>query len=127
MAVTVGPAVTTVNSTQITDATAAGRAMITAADAAAQKVLLGIGATGLATVTPQPAVWEWTEIVTATGALPANKIIITIGDHADTDENSADFLDILCMSASAGTGQITVTMAFGEPTSGPIKLNWSAA
>ena len=57
----------------------------------------------------------------------SDSIMVAIADHADTDENAAEMLSLDAMSASAGTGQITVTMAFREPTSGPIKLNWSAA
>ena len=146
--------------TAISDSTAAGRAMVTAATATAQTALLdtvtsalkGVAppsgggtanflradlswsappssapVSGAATATLTAAVFEWTETLTATGVISTNRITVAIADHTDTDENAAEMLSLDAMSASAGTGQITVTMAFRDPTSGPIKLNWSAA
>jgi hypothetical protein len=70
---------------------------------------------------------EWTETVTAVGVVATQKIIPMIAAHDDTDENDAEMLDILAMSATAGTGQITFDLGFSQVTSGPIKINWVAA
>jgi hypothetical protein len=70
---------------------------------------------------------EWTETVTAVGVTAGQKIMPFIASHDDTDENDAEMLDILAMSATAGTGQITFELGFSQVTSGPIKINWVAA
>jgi hypothetical protein len=51
---------------------------------------------------------------------------LSLGAFTDDDENAIEFLDVSAMGATPGTNQITVNMAFASPTSGPIKLNWSA-
>jgi hypothetical protein len=69
---------------------------------------------------------EHSETVTFTGCLPANKVFVSVANHLDSDENSAEMLGIDSMSATAGTDQATVLMSFSEPTSGPIRLNLMA-
>ncbi|MCA3303635.1 MAG: hypothetical protein INF98_15845 [Roseomonas sp.] len=82
---------------------------------------------GTATVTVPNNRLEWSETVAATGVTGTNRILLSVAPHVDADENDAEMLDIAAMSAAPGTGQITVTLAFSEPTAGPIKLNWMAA
>jgi len=82
---------------------------------------------GTATVTVPNGSREWSEIVTATGVTGASVILITVAAHADSDENGADMLDLVSMSATPGTDQIAVEMAFSTPQRGEIKLNWMAA
>ncbi len=89
--------------------------------------LAGIPAKGVATVTVPNNRLEWVETVTATGVVPADVVVPTIGAHVDADENDAEMLDVMALSATAGTDQITVTMAFATPTAGPIKISWMAA
>jgi hypothetical protein len=84
-------------------------------------------ARGQATVTVPNARYEWTETVAAVGVTPAMGVMLAIGAHVNQDENTAEMLDIMAMSATPGTDQITVEMAFTTKTSGPIRLNWSAA
>lgn len=81
---------------------------------------------GTVTITPTVGrgVYEWTETVTATGIVPANKIMLSVSDHTDTDENSAEMLNISSMEGLAGTNQITVTVSFTDATAGAIKLNY---
>lgn len=81
---------------------------------------------GTVTITPTAGrgVYEWTETVTATGIVPANKIMLSVSDHVDTDENSAEMLNISSMEGLAGTNQITVTVSFTDATAGAIKLNY---
>ena len=88
----------------------------------------GAGSFGLtqSVVTVNQAL-EWTETVTAVGVTATQKIMASIAAHDDTDENDAEMLDILAMSATAGTGQITFDLGFSQVTSGPIKINWVAA
>jgi hypothetical protein len=62
----------------------------------------------------------------APGVTAAHRVLLSIAPHDDSDENSADMLDLAGMSGRAGTGTISVTMAFSAPSAGPIKLNWIA-
>jgi hypothetical protein len=87
----------------------------------------GAGLAGTATVTPPLASNEWRETITATGVTPSSKVALSIGAHADTDENDPEFLDIGAISGIPGTDAITVILNFMIPAGGPIKLNWSAA
>jgi hypothetical protein len=89
--------------------------------------LAGIPARGVATVTVPNGRKEWQETVTATGVVPADVVLLSVAPHLDADENDAEMLDVLAASAAAGTNQITVTLAFGTPAAGAIKLNWMAA
>ena len=41
-------------------------------------------------------------------------------------ENSAELLDLVTLWAEAGTDQITLNATFSDPTSGAVKINWSA-
>lgn len=82
---------------------------------------------GVATVTVPNNSLQWAETVTATGVVPADMVLVGIGAHVDADENDAEMLDVAGLSATAGTDQITVTMAFTTPTAGAIKISWMAA
>lgn len=82
---------------------------------------------GVATVTVPNNRLEWSQTVTATGVTTLDRIVASIGAHVDGDENDAEMLDVMGLSATAGSGQITVTLAFAAPTAGPIKINWMAA
>lgn len=86
----------------------------------------GSSLAGLATVTVPNGSNEWEETVTATGVTGTSKVILGLAPAADTEENDPIMLDVRSMSATPGTNQITVYMAFGIPASGAIKLNWSA-
>jgi hypothetical protein len=66
---------------------------------------------------------EHTETVAFAGVVGSDRVALSIAPHADTDENDPQMLSIEAMSASAGTGQITVDIAFAELTAGPIKLH----
>lgn len=82
---------------------------------------------GVATITVPSAALSHVETFAATGVLPASLIFMAIGAHDDDDENSPELLDISTISGRAGTDQITATLVFATPTSGPINLNWSAS
>ncbi len=83
--------------------------------------------TGLVTITiPWPGGVSHEEIVTFTGCTPAMTVIPAIAPHLDTDENDPTLLDVLALSAAAGSGQATIRAAFLTQTSGPIKLNLMA-
>ncbi len=99
-------------------------------DAAGTLTIAASGASipsGEAVVTVPNNSRQWTETVAATGVTGSSRIFLTIAPHLDADENDAEMLDVMAMSAAPGTGQITVEMAFATPTAGPIKLNWMAA
>lgn len=82
---------------------------------------------GLASVTVPNNRLEWSETVTATGVTGSSVVLLSIAPHADSDENDAEMLDVMAMSAAPGTDQITVELAFATPTAGVVKLNWMAA
>jgi len=81
---------------------------------------------GTATVTPTANALEWTETVTATGVGASNVVMLSVAPHTDSDENDAEMLDIVAMSALPATNTITIDVSFLTPTQGPIKINWSA-
>ncbi len=89
------------------------------------RALLGIIA-GEAVVTVPHQSREWSENVSASGVVPTSVITLAVAPHADADENTAEMLDLAAMSGTPGEGQITIRMAFSSPTSGPIRINWSA-
>ena len=86
-------------------------------------ILRGIGQINITTL---GGAFEWVESFAAAGVTSAFKVFVDLAATLDTDENTAELLNISAISAVAGAGQITVTAAFPEPTSGPILLNWSA-
>jgi len=94
---------------------------LTAAEAAA---LLPVA--GMATVTVPANALEHTETVSAAGVTAGRIVVAGIAPHLDGDENDAELLDIVALSAAPGSGQITFDIAFSAPTQGAIKLNWSA-
>ena len=69
---------------------------------------------------------EWSESLTASGVNPASRIFLSLAATNHDDENDAELLDIAAMQGAAAANAIAVTLAFLTPTSGPIKLNWSA-
>lgn len=89
--------------------------------------LAGIPAKGTATITVANNALEHSQTVTATGVVPADVVVLSVAPHLDSDENDAELLDIMTLSAAPGTDQITVTIAFATRTAGAIKLNWMAA
>ena len=113
------------------DITTAGKALLDDASAAAQRTTLGLGSaatlsliTGTTSITLTAPVLETSVSFAATGVAPTNNVIPSLASHSDSDENTAEMLDIQSMSATAGTNTITVDMAFNEPTVGTIKLNY---
>lgn len=89
-------------------------------------VALGGTLTGSATITVADNAIEDTQTVTATGVTSSNVVSVWLAPHTDDDENSPELLDIAALQATPGTDQLTITAAFLTPTSGPIKLQWSA-
>lgn len=86
----------------------------------------GAGLYGAATVTVPAGALSHVETFAAIGVAPASLIFLAIGAHSDSDENSPELLDVSTISGTAGTDQITATLTFATPTSGPINLNWRA-
>lgn len=86
----------------------------------------GGGLSGLAVVTIAGAQYEHEQTVSATGVTPSSRILISLAPMDDQQQNAADMLDVLSMAAVPGTDAMTVLMSFGQPTSGPIPINWSA-
>ena len=69
----------------------------------------------------------------ALGALNAEIVInadgastVSLAPSLDADENSPDLLDLVTLWAEPGTDQITLNATFSDPTSGAVKINWSA-
>ena len=81
---------------------------------------------GTATITVANNSLSHVETVAASGVTASQRVIASIAPHLDSDENDAEMLDVLALSAAAGTGQITVDIAFATMTAGQIKINWVA-
>ena len=86
----------------------------------------GGGSSGTATVTVPVAARQHSQTVTVTGVTEESLIFVSLAPTEHTDENEPEGLDIVSMWGKAGTGEITFGLTFSTPTSGPIKLNWSA-
>jgi len=122
--------VTNAKLADVSTATIKGRASAGSGDpedltSAQVKTILGI-LSSVATITVPQNRYEVISTVAASGVVSTNNIVVSVASHLDTDENSEEMLDIKTLSASAGTDQITFTIIFSEPTSGPVKLSWSA-
>lgn len=70
--------------------------------------------------------YEHTETIAALGVTASQRISVWLHPALDTDENTPDMTDLISLAAAPGTDQITVTASFREPTSGPLKIQWSA-
>lgn len=85
---------------------------------------------GAATITlPTNAgrgVLEWTQTVAATGVTVASIVICQLAQGVDADENTADMVDLVALSASPAADAITFNATFAIPHSGPMAINWSA-
>lgn len=106
----------------ISDFASAALAAVASALSGKQNTILG----GVATVTPDRLVFEWSEAVAAVGVTSSSRISVGLGAHLDADENHPEFLDIRALGAIPGTDTITFILAFAVPARGAIKLNWSA-
>ncbi len=80
---------------------------------------------GTVTLPDDRGVLEWSETIAAVGVAASDAIFAIFAPGADADENTADMLDPSGQPVVvAGTDQITVSVAFREPTSGPIAILW---
>ena len=62
----------------------------------------------------------------AAGVTGSSVVLIGVAPHTDADENTAEMIDLAAVSATPGTGTITVAASFMTPHAGPIRFNWSA-
>lgn len=75
---------------------------------------------------PWPGGLFHTETVTLTGCTPSMVVVPAIAPHPDSDENDPTMLDVASLSATAGSGQATITAAFLTITSGVVRVNLMA-
>jgi hypothetical protein len=78
-------------------------------------------------VTVPASSYTHSETLAALGLTPASVVLPSLAAHADTDENSEELLDLVTLTAKAGTGTVTVSLAFATPTTGPIRVNYIAS
>lgn len=78
---------------------------------------------GLATVTVPASSYYHEESVTLTGCTTSMRIVCSIAPHSDADVNNEEMLSVVSLSAAPGTDTATVSIAFSEPTTGPVKIN----
>ena len=69
---------------------------------------------------------EASTIISAPGVAPTSIITVALAPSLDADENSPELLDLVTLWAEAGTDQIILYATFSDPTSGAVKINWSA-
>ena len=63
---------------------------------------------------------------TAAGVTGGMVAMASLAKHLDADENNEELLSVSAIRATAGAGAVAVYMAFSEPTSGPVRINWMA-
>lgn len=103
--------------------TAFTRGLLDDGNAGSAKTTIGLFS-GVATVTVPQGWFEWEETVAAIGVVPGDFVMLALAPTTDSDENSAETLDLVAMAATPGTDQITINITFSEPTSGPVLVNW---
>ena len=81
---------------------------------------------GLATVTVPTNSYFHQESVALTGCTASMRIVCSLAPHSDADVNDEEMLSVVALSASPGTDTATVSIAFSEPTTGPVKINLMA-
>jgi len=81
---------------------------------------------GTGTLTLSSARLEHEEAITASGVTAGMRVNVFLQAGTDSDENTADMIDLVSLAGTAGSGTITVSANFSQPTSGPILINWSA-
>lgn len=69
---------------------------------------------------------EASTVIAAPCVLPTSLITVSLAPSIDADENSPELLDLVTLWGEAGADQITLNATFSGPTSGPIKITWSA-
>ena len=86
----------------------------------------GTSASGTATITlPGGAgVLEWTEQLAAAAVAAGNTLLCQLAPGSDADENTADMIDLVSLSAVAGAGTIEITITLSSPLSGPVLIYW---
>lgn len=86
----------------------------------------GAGLAGTATVTLTTAQFQHSQTVAAVGVTPSKVMVVSLAPALDADDNDPELLDLVAVWGVPGTDQITFGLTFSTPTSGPVKLNWSA-
>ena len=82
--------------------------------------------TGTAVLAVADNALEASTVIAAPGVLPASIVMVSLATTPDADENSPELLDLVTLWGEAGTDQITLNATFSDPTSGAVKINWSA-
>lgn len=111
---------------------AGGGAGLVLAKTGAGDYAVGWAAAGGATLSGQSTITipngagqlEWTEQVAAAGVLAINTLLCHLAPGADANENTADMIDLVTLSAVAALDTITFTITLSTPLSGPVLINW---
>ena len=69
---------------------------------------------------------EASTLISAPGVAATSIITVSLAPSLDADENNPELLDLVTLWAEPGTDQITLNATFSDPTSGAVKINWSA-
>lgn len=81
---------------------------------------------GTATLAVADNAFEASSVISAPGVTAASAIFLSLGAALDADENSPEMLSLVTLWGEPGIDQFTLNATFAEPTSGPVKINWSA-
>ncbi len=110
------------------DVTAAGKSLLTAANAAAQRAVLEIGGspwTALTAVLPGGSGTQDFGMTVMDAACSLTSVIqIQTAPTLDTDENEPEFTTLEAMAVRPGNGSYSLSLAFTEHHSGPLKLQY---
>jgi hypothetical protein len=71
--------------------------------------------------------YEHEQQITAAGVTPTSRVSLSLAPGGVGDENEPEWVSLASLTGVAGAGQINIIASFWEPTSGPIKINWSTA
>jgi hypothetical protein len=72
-------------------------------------------------------VFEHEEAVAVPGVTVGQRVMVSLAASDDTDENDPALLDCLSLAGRAGADVVTLHLAFGQLTAGPVKLNIQVA
>ncbi len=77
-----------------------------------------------ATVTLPGNRYEHVQTVAASGVTNEDTVALMLAPGTDEAENVPEMLSLTAMSALPGADEITVTLEFSEPSSGPVNILW---
>lgn len=67
---------------------------------------------------------EHVQAVSVPGVVAGMVAIVSLAEHEDADENHESMLHVIAQRATCAADSVSVFFAFGEPTGGPVRINY---